>query len=274
MPFPSLARYLATLPDTGVFSVWVGPVAGAPWFAFQEDVEHYAASTMKVALVMAAFREAEAGRIDLDAPIKVHNCFASALDDEPYSIDSEDDSDPEPWRRLGTPVALRWLAHRALVRSSNLATNLVLESVGVAAVAALLDCVGTAHSRVTRGIEDARAGDAGLHNIVCAADLARVLQSLTGERVLSRAGSVEILSVLGAQQINDAIPARLPADVRVAHKSGWVEGVSHDAGIITPVDRDPFVFVMCTTSDLNEQVGLDVIATASLAAWEDRRVQE
>ena len=104
-----------------------------------------------------------------------------------FSIDPEEDSDPEPWRHLGEDVALRWLCYRAIVRSSNLATNLVLDAVGTTAVAAVLDRVGARDSTVTRGIEDATAREAGLQNVVTAADLARTLQALwSGDAALPR----------------------------------------------------------------------------------------
>jgi beta-lactamase class A len=255
----SLAAYVDALPSSGSFSIWFGPGTGDPYLTHRADEPHYAASTMKLALVMAVYREAAAGALDLDVPVRVHNSFASRHDGSVFSIDPEEDSDPEPWRHLGEDVALRWLCYRAIVRSSNLATNLVLDAVGTTAVAAVLDRVGARDSTVTRGI----------------ADLARTLQALWSETLLSPDDSREVLAVLAAQQINDAIPARLPSGSVVAHKSGWIEGISHDAGIVHPAVGDggePFVFVMCTTSDLDEQTGLDLIAGAAAAAYTDRRV--
>lgn len=267
--FTLLSRQVDALPSNGSFSLWVGPLSGDPWFSFNHQSQHYAASTMKVVLVMAAFREADEGRVDLDSKISVHNDFRSVLDQSPYSLDDHEDSDPEPWQRLGSEVSVRWLAYRCLVRSSNLATNLLLEVVGLPPVTRMLAATGSDRSAVTRGIEDVRARQAGLHNLVTAEDLARQLQSLSQSSVVSSEGSQEILKILAAQQINDAIPVRLPTRVRVAHKSGWVEGVSHDAAIISPPDSEAFIFVMCTTSGLDETAGLDAIAMAARAAYDD-----
>ena len=271
----ALQDFVDSLPAEGSFSLWCAPVAGPPVLEHRADVQHYAASTMKLALVIAAYREAEKGNLTLDAPVLVHNEFRSRADGLPFSMDRDDDSDPEPWRRTGQKVALRWLCHRAIVRSSNLATNLVLDAIGLDPVAETLKVVGARHSVVTRGIEDSAAREAGLQNLVTAADLGRTLQAVHAGTGASVASCREILAVLHAQQINDAIPARLPPGTRVAHKSGWVEGISHDAGIVVPsaVDGgDPFVFVMCTTSELEEQVGLDLIAAGAAAAWADRTV--
>ncbi len=267
----ALEEYVDGLTADGTVSVWAGPLSGPPAFTCRADEQHYAASTMKLALVIAGFRRAEAGEVDLDAPVGVHDDFASQVGGGRFLMDRDEDSDPEVWRRIGKEVALRWLCYRAIVRSSNLATNLVLEEVGLDAVAATLSAAGSTRSVVSRGIEDTAARDAGLQNIVTAADLAGQLQALAAGELCSAQSTREVLDVLAAQQINDAIPAGLPAGTKVAHKSGWVEGISHDAGIVYPPDGAPYVLVVCTTTSLSEQAGLDLLARAAAASWTDRQ---
>jgi beta-lactamase class A len=271
MSYRHLEQFVQGLPSEGSFSIWAGPAEGSSWVEHRGRAPHYAASTMKLALVVAAYRAAEAGALDLDEPVTIHNSFASAAGGATFSLDETDDSDPEPWARRGQPVALRWLAYRSIVRSSNLATNLLLDEVGTAAVGEALEAVGAADSVVSRGIEDADAREAGLQNVVTARDLARTLQALMAGTAAGRSSCDEILCVLAAQQINDAIPAGLPPGTRVAHKSGWVEGISHDAGIVYPTDSAPFVVVVCTTATQDERTGLKLIASGARAAWADRR---
>lgn len=276
--------------------MWAGPLHGPPVLAHAAEIPHYAASTMKLALVIAAYRLADRGELDLGTTVEVHDGFRSTVSGN-FKMDRAEDSDQEPWRRLGTEVSLRWLAHRAIVRSSNLATNLLLDAVGLTEVGAVLAAVGARRSVVGRGIEDVVASSAGVQNLVTAEDLAATLRALaaanhdspassatesarppaaphsrTAPTVASPAACAEILDVLAAQQINDALPRGLPAGTKVAHKSGWVEGVSHDAGIVYPPDTAPFVLVVCTSSDLSDQQALDVIAAGAAAAWEDRRL--
>lgn len=269
---PHLDTYVDSLPSAGTFSVWAGPLDGSAAVQHAAEAPHYAASTMKLALVIAAYRRADAGLLDLDAQVVVHDDFASEVGNQRFTMDRAEDSDPETWRRVGSAVSIRWLALRAIVRSGNLATNLVLEAVGLEPVAQALCTVGATGSSVRRGIEDAAARDAGLDNIVTARDLAVTLQALAAGRVAAAETCREVLDVLAAQQINDAIPAGLPAGTKVAHKSGWVEGISHDAAIVFPPDTPPYVFVVCTSSGLDAQAGLDLIASAAAASWQDRRV--
>lgn len=271
MRLDRLTQALPGLGGHGLVSVVVGPVRGEPWLAREADAPHYAASTMKLAVAMAAFRRADRGELDLDHAIEVRPRFASAAGGAPYSVARARDNDPEVWRREGQHVALRWLTHRALTVSSNLAANLVLAQVGVDEVTALLADLGCHDSRVTRGIEDADAIAAGLDNVVTARDLARQLCLLATGGALGPAATREVLDVLRAQQVRDGIPRGLPPGTPVAHKTGWVDGVSHDAALVWPAgtDADPVALVVCTTTPLAETAASRLIADLARLAWAD-----
>jgi beta-lactamase class A len=273
---PRLDAVVRDLDPQGTWSVWVGPRDGDPWFSTQAEAQHYAASTMKLPLAMAAYRLADARVLALDATVEIHNEFASMHDGSSFGLDPDEDSDRDAWGRVGQQVALRWLLYRSIVVSGNLATNLLLDAVGVGPVQTLLADVGCEGTTFTRGIEDRAARDAGLQNLVTAADLARLLRSVWADAerasgasgILRSSSAQELLDVLAAQQIADALPRRLPPGTRVAHKAGWVDGVDHDAGIVFhPVRR--YVFTMCTTSTLGRAAAADVVATAARAAWDD-----
>lgn len=270
MHLPTLSSYLSDLPGDGLFSVWTGSLEGEPALTLNADSQHYAASLMKVPLVLAAYRRADEGSLDLGARVEISNVFSSVHDGSDFSLSADDDSDPQTWQRMGTRVALRWLANRAIVVSGNLATNLLLDAVGFPAVDEALKVTGTTHTQVVRGIEDAAARDAGLHNLVTAADLAGMLREVAAHRAASSESCDEVLATLAAQQINDCIPPGLPPGTRVAHKTGWVDGVAHDAAIVYPDDSPPYVLSVCTTSTLSDVRAREWIAGAAAASWADR----
>ncbi|MEH1099816.1 serine hydrolase [Micromonospora sp. CPCC 205561] len=283
MTWDELDAHLDGVP--GTVSAYVGRVGAAPTWTRHADATHYAASTMKAAVLVALHRAAEAGTLDLDAPVPVGNEFDSALPGAPrFSCARHYDNDEAVWERVGGDAPLRWLAHRMIVRSSNLATNLVMGHVGLPAVARVWDLAGARHSVTGRGIEDFAAREAGVTNLVTAADLAALLGALahgagTPGPLASPAGCAAMLDVLCAQEHREDLAAGLPEGTRIAHKNGWVRGVRHGAGVVFPDDAPPYSIVVCTTTDLadggptgeEEDDACRLIARVSAAAWAARR---
>ena len=254
----------------GVVSVWYGAVDGTPRVRRDEHVTHYAASTMKLPLLAAAYLRAERGELDLDTEVPVRNDFRSALDGSPFRLEQADDQDDETWARVGSRQTLRELARHAIVKSGNLATNLLLEHVGPGAVAEVLCRAGCeSDTMLPRGIGDAAARDAGLDNRVTAADLALVLAAVADRRLAPPATCVAVEEVLLGQEHRDGIPAGLPAGTVVANKTGWVDGVTHDVALVRPVDREPYVLAVCTTLAVPEDTANALIAAVSAAVWQE-----
>ncbi|MEU4643232.1 serine hydrolase [Micromonospora sp. NPDC023814] len=283
MTWDELDAHLDGVP--GTVSAYVGRPGADPAWTRHADATHYAASTMKAAVLVALHRAAEAGTLDLDAPVPVRNEFDSALPGTPrFSCARHYDNDDAVWDRVGDSAPLRWLAHRMIVRSSNLATNIVIGHVGLPAVAEVWALAGARHSVTGRGIEDFAAREAGITNLVTAADLAALLGALaTGAHtpgpLASPAGCAAMLDVLFAQEHREDLAAGLPEGTRIAHKNGWVHGVRHGAGVVFPDDAPPYAVVACTTTDLAdggpdgdeaEDDACRLIAGISAAAWAAR----
>jgi beta-lactamase class A len=271
MPPPSYPQGSDLDGVAGSISVWCGDLSGRPSCFRLGDVTHYAASTMKLPLLVAAYRQHERGELDLDAPVPVHNRFTSASDGSDFSLDQDDDQDDGTWARLGGEATLRDLVRHAIVHSGNLATNLTLEHVGVAAVDAVLRDAGCSPATVLpRGIEDAAAREAGLDNRVTAQDLALVMCGIAARTLAAEATCREAEAVLAAQEHRDKIPAGLPGGTYVANKTGWVTGVAHDVALVRPADADPYVLAVCTTSQLDEPEASRLIAAISTTMWQER----
>jgi beta-lactamase class A len=266
-----IAELLQGVAGSGEFGVWLGRLDGVPVYEHGAERPHYAASTMKLPVAMAMMGKVEAGELALDQPVTVHNDFASAAGGR-FAVNPDEDEAPATWTKLGTPVPLGWLATEMITRSSNLATNLVLEQVGSRAAHAVLTestLPGSPSpaSKIQRGIDDAPAQRAGISNLISPAGLAGVLVAVGNQK---GASGDYLRDLLAGNQWNGEIPALLPSGTRVEHKNGWDTRIQHDGGIVRPADADPFVLVACTTSDLPDSEAQKLIAAIALEAWNHR----
>ncbi len=251
----------------GTASVWFGPLGGPARYARNENAPHYAASTMKVGVMVAAYRAFD----DLDRPVLVHNSHRSAaLNTAPFGNDGDDDGDPEVWQRLGERVPLRWLARRMIVRSSNLATNLLLGLVDYESVNRVWHDAGAVASHTDRGIEDYGARALGITNEVTAADLAALMSALALAELADSQRTAEMLDILCAQEYLDDFARGLPPGTRMASKNGWVSGVRHSVAVIYPSDTAPYVLSVCTTGDLPDSQACALLGRVAQASWERR----
>jgi beta-lactamase class A len=202
----------------------------------------------------------------------VRNSFRSALPGAPeFSLPPGRGG---VWDRMGGHAPLSWLAERMITRSSNLAGNLLLEIVGLDAVAEVWSLVGARHSAVRRPLEDLAARAAGITNEVTAADLAALLTAIATGNAAS-CGAMR--SILEAQEHREDLAAGLPPGTRVAHKNGWVTGVRHAAGVVYPDDAPPYTLVVCATTPLARAPTAPVpdddcrlVAALAAASWQDR----
>lgn len=231
-----------------------------PRIAINPDSLVHAASTMKVPVMIALAQRSDRGLLHLDDPIPLVNRFESIVDRSPYSLSKDDDSDNSVYDRVGERVPVRWLATRMITHSSNLATNAMLTVVNADSVTALTRTLGTTRMRVLRGVEDGPAFRAGLNNVTTASDLATLMVAIATDRAASAASCAWMRDVLFAQAYNTAIPVGLPSGTRVAHKTGDITRVEHDAALVYPARGAPYVLVVLTSGIESQSAARTLIA--------------
>ena len=265
---PRIERRIAELPDSAVVGIVFRDLAGRDSYERNADTLFHAASTMKVPVMIELVRQAEAGSAALEQRVLLVNQFGSIVDGSPYALQMGDDSDSSLYARVGERVAVRELMERMITRSSNLATNAVIALVGPDRVNATAHALGARRMRVLRGVEDQKAYDRGLNNVTTARDLATLMAAIAADRAASPAGCALMRDVLTRQELNTEIPAGLPPGTRVAHKTGQIRGVLHDAAVVYPNDRAPYVLVVLTRGIADEKVAQALIADVSRLVFE------
>jgi beta-lactamase class A len=227
------------------------------------DQSFHAASTMKIPIMIQLFRRVDAGGLSLDYPLLLVNEFGSIVDGSPYSLDETDDSDSAMYKLVGTRVSVRDLITHMITRSSNLATNSLVSLANAAAAESTMRSLGAMKIRVLRGVEDQKAFDAGLNNTTTARDLSIILTAIQENTAASAKSCATMREVLLEQEFNSGIPAELPPGTKVAHKTGWITGITHDAAIVYPQKGPTYVLVVLTKGIAEEPVAQKLIADIS-----------
>jgi beta-lactamase class A len=215
-------------------------------WSYNADRYFHAASTMKLAVLLGVFRQIDRGELSLDAPVHIRNRFTSIVNQEPFMLDLGRDADPDVYGHLGRTLTVRELAYWMITKSSNLATNLLVDVVGIPTIQQALDELDIDGVRVLRGVEDQAAFQAGLNNEVTANGLLKMLRLIADGKAYSQKACEEMLNIMLEQQYRSGIPAGLPKAARVAHKTGNISTVHHDAGIVYLEGRKPYVLVILT----------------------------
>lgn len=227
------------------------------------DLQFHAASTMKVPVMIELFRQVEAGQRKLDDTVLVTNQFTSIHDGTPYTLSATADSDGEIYKAMGTQLSYRALVDAAITVSSNLATNILIEHLGAKNIQATVDRLNASGMQVLRGVEDQKAFDAGKNNSTTARGLLMLFEAIGKGKAVSAAASAQMVEILKRQKFVAGIPAGLPPGTPVAHKTGWITRIRHDAGIVYA--KRPYVLVVLTRGIQDPKVADVLIANISRA---------
>ena len=236
-------------------------------FRYHADRWFHAASTIKVAILLGVFGAIHRGELLPQSRVHVRNRFLSAADGSPYRVRLDRDANPDVHREVGRTLRVSELCDAMITTSSNLATNLLLDLVGLDVLQRALDGFGLDGIDLRRGVEDERAFEAGISNRVTANGLVGLLRLIGQERAYSPALSRRMLDVLLGQQFNNGIPAGLPRGARVAHKTGEISTIAHDAGLVYLPNRKPYAITVLTEWEPSAGGRSATIAAASFLAY-------
>ncbi|HET8657092.1 MAG TPA: serine hydrolase, partial [Longimicrobiaceae bacterium] len=236
-------------------------VRGNEWF--------HAASTIKLPVLVGVFGAVEQGAFTLDSRLHVRNRFLSVVDGMPYRVESGRDANSEVHAQIGKTMKVRELLRHMIVTSSNLATNLLIDLVGIERMRRTLEDLGIRGVELRRGVEDERAFEEGVNNRVTANGLVQVLGLIAEEEAISEEASDEMLEILHQQEFRGGIPAGLPDDARVANKTGEISTMAHDCGLVYLPDREPYALAILTGWSADRTGGRrETLAKISRAVYE------
>ncbi len=230
------------------------------------DTPFHAASTMKVPVMIELFRQAHEGRLSLDDRLPIRNEFHSLVDGSTFTLSVGDDSDAEVYAAVGQTLTLRQLCEAMITVSSNFAANLLIEKLGVTNIQHTVKALGGDGMQVLRGVEDQKAFDLGLNNTTTAPGLLVLLQRIAHGTAVDAPSDAAMIEILKRQKFNDAIPAGVPAGTSVAHKTGTITRIHHDAAIVYA--PRPYVLVLLVRGIADQKKSAALMAELSKAVYE------
>ena len=236
-------------------------------FSLNGDRTFHAASTIKVAILLAVGKAIDEGKIRAGDTLHVRNRFLSAIDGSPFRIDPETDGYPQLHKLTGRTARISDLTEWMIVASSNLATNLLLDYLGVETARQVLRGAGVEGVELRRGVDDVKAHDRGFNNETTADGLFQLFAALRGD-FLSKASREMVINILLQQRFNSMIPAPLPKHASVAHKTGEISTACHDAGIVYLPEREPYILVVLTEVAADTNGRREVVAKISAAVFQ------
>jgi beta-lactamase class A len=241
-------------------------------WSYHGDRWFHAASTIKVAVLAAVFRAIDDRRFSFDSRVHVRNRFLSVVDGEPYRIASGRDANSEVHSQVGKTMKVRDLARHMIVTSSNLATNLLLDLVGIEQARKALGDLGVEGIELRRGVEDEKAFDRDINNRVTANGLLRLFRLIYEGRAISEEASQRMLDILHQQEFNSGIPAGLPSEIRdsarIANKTGEISSIAHDAGLVFLPRRKPYAVAILTQWTSDSSSRQEAVAKISRAIYD------
>jgi beta-lactamase class A len=272
---PSTAQSRLTIPELhqkieqelskypGVFAVAFKDIATGNELLIREREVFHAASTMKTPVMIEVYKQQAQGKLSLSDSMLIKTDFKSIVDGSTYTLPVSSDSDSITYKQIGTKRTLASLVYDMITVSSNLATNLIIERVGGPNVTQTMRDLGAKDIQVRRGVEDSKAFAKGLNNSTTAYDLMLIFDRIATGQAVSPEASKAMIATLLEQKFNDAIPAKLPKTVKVAHKTGSIVGVRHDSGLVILPDGRKYVLVLLSRDIKDDKATSAVMATVS-----------
>lgn len=178
------------------------------------------ASLAKIPIMVACYNAAQQKRIKLEDTLKLK------------SSDKVSGSGVLKDMAINTSFTVEELIEFMIKDSDNTATNMLIDLLGFDYLNESFKSFGLKDTNLVRKMMDFRYRKQGTENYTTAEDMAYILDKIYLRQFINSDTSEKCLVLLKQQNINDRIPAKLPIDIVIAHKTGLERNVCHDAGIV------------------------------------------
>jgi len=212
------------------------------------------ASLIKIPIMIEAFHQKKQGLLDFDEPVTIRH----SLTVEGGSVYNLAD---------GTVLTIGQLVELMIVQSDNSATNILIDKLKMSSVNAMIKKMGCPDTVLQRKMMDFEAVKQGRQNYTTVTDMAKILEKLYSLQCLDPESDKSMLEILQRQEDNTIIPAQLPHHIKIAHKTGQLDGMNYDCGIIYGQSNN---YILCIMAEKvkNEPQAFYDMSSISLAIYD------
>lgn len=221
--------FLASLP--GEYSVFVYNIPAATTYTYQNKAMP-SASMIKMFILAKAYEEINKGTLS---------------ENEQYVLKKTDivgGAGNLQGQAIGSSFSIKYLLEQMIVESDNVATNIIIDRLGMGNINAYIQQHGYKYTKLQRRMMDFTAQQQGLENYTSAADLGKIFLQLYRHTCVNATMDSKMLDILKAQTDNDKLPQGLPEGTVMAHKTGELAGVLNDGGIVYDQRGDYIIVVL------------------------------
>ena len=213
------------------------------------------ASTIKLAVLYELLKQCEEQKLALDKPALLDRSQVVGGSGVLQHLSG-------PLLSLGDHAALM------MIVSDNTATNVVIDAVGMANVTNRMQALGMGDILLRRKMMDSAAARRGDENVASPASLARVTELLWRGEGLEKDSREAAMRIM--YRVSGSIRGAVPGRVRVASKTGTLEGVRAEAAVVE-LDGRPFALAAMTTylrTDADGDRAIREVADAAFSYFE------
>jgi beta-lactamase class A len=214
------------------------------YYGINDNVYFPAASIIKVPIMVEIFKQRDEGKLTLKDEIILN------------ASDKVAECGVLQYRPIGTRLLIKKLLNLMITQSDNTAAKILTRKVGERNINKTLKKLGL-NSTVIRD-RTMLSKKVGSNNITTPFDTLKLFELIYREKLMSKESCQEMMGILKAQKMRWGIPKAIPQGIEVAHKTGSLRGVYHDAGIVYS-QNGPFILCVFTKNFTNDFKAVDVL---------------
>ncbi|QSO47135.1 serine hydrolase [Alicyclobacillus mengziensis] len=213
----------------GLLTVAIEHLETGEQYLNQADEVMYAASVIKVPIMVSVFDEVHKGRLRLDERIAVQ------------AEDMVTGSGSIQYLSPGLELPIVDLVTLMIIESDNTATNVLMDRIGLDTIQSSMKDWGLSATQLHNKLQIIPAHPNPQRNVITAREMTTYLAKMARGQLVSYQACRKMIGIMKWQIFNDGIPSLIPATDELigavpkwefAHKTGWVTGIAHDVGIL------------------------------------------